>query len=114
MDERFGLLGQFLHQDMEVFALPGKGLSQIFYALGVGADAFAHAQQVGRGDVHVAAFGAGMVVPGSGIEQFGTEEMAEDGLIDECFALSHLETHGVDEHTVVDSGRGIAREEQVV
>ena len=114
MDERIGLLRQFLHQDIEVVALLGKCLCHILNTFRIGAYALTHAQQVGRGNVHITALSTCMVVPCGGIEQFHAKEMAEDSLIDERLALTHLETHRVDEHPVVDCRRRIAREQQVV
>ena len=114
MDKRVGVHGQFLHQYAEMLALAGKGLRQIVDALGIGADALADAQKVARADVHIAALGAGQGIPGGGIEHLHLEKVAEDGVVEQRLAFAHLKTHGVDEHTVVDGRRGVAREKQVV
>ena len=118
VDEALGALRQFLDQDVHRLArlrAPGSELrAQVFDAFGVGADALADAEEVGRGDLHVAAFGACVAVPLHGVEGVDVEEVAEDGLVDEGFALAHLETHGVDEDAVVDGGGGVAGEEEVV
>ena len=114
MDERVGVSGHLLHENIEVVALAGEGLREVFYAFGIGAYAFTDAEQVGRGNVDVTSLGACHGVPCGGVEHLRLEEMAENGIVDECLALTHLETHRVDEHTVVDGRGGVACEEEVV
>ena len=49
-----------------------------------------------------------------GAEGLGLEEVAEDGIVEQCLALAYAEAHGVDQHAVVECSRGVAREEEVV
>ena len=92
----------------------GEGFGQVADTLGVGADALSDAEEVGGGNLHVAAFGAGLRVVGLRVEEFHLEEVLEDGLVDEGLALAHLEAHRVDEYAVVDRRGGVAGEEEVV
>ena len=114
VDERFGALGQLLHQDVELLALFGEGLRQVLDAFGVGADTLADAEQVGSGNLHVASFGARIAVPSHSIQRVDLEEMTEDSFVNQRLALAHLEAHRVDKHAVVHRARGIAREEEVI
>ena len=45
------------------------------------------------------------------VKHFYAKEMTEYGFIDEGLAFSNLETHGIDEDTIIDGRRGIARKE---
>ena len=93
MDERFGSLRQFLHQDIKVVTLLGESLCQVVDALRIRADTLTHTQQVGRGDMHITTFCMCVGIPCCRIQQIDTEEMTEDRLVDECLPLAHLETH---------------------
>ena len=66
-----------------MLALAGKGLGKILDALRIGADALSDAEHVLGSNLYVAAFGVRFSIPLRCVENVDTEEMAEDGIVEQ-------------------------------
>jgi len=113
VDERVGLVGQLLDDDIEFFAVAER-IGQKFNTFSIGADTFAYAEQIAAAYLHIAAFGAGRGVPFLCIDDFGSEKVLENSLVNQVLTFADIERHRVDEDAVEDRRRGVAGEEKVV
>ena len=114
MDERIGVMWQFLSQDAEIVTLSGKFLSQVDDTFGIGADALTDAKQVGSGHLHITALCTGTTQLLLGADGVGMEYLIEDGSENQRLSLANRKGHRVDKHLVVERRGGITREEEVV